>query len=1071
MPIGEQAYREYSLIQICQEIAEQIDQQRTLSQTATRWYNRLLDLFKIIDEGDSALQVPRYNGGLFHFRFNDDAEKQQHTDNWFLQQICLPDSVLAPALDKLARIAQDPIDYSFLGVRQLGSIYEGLLEYKVVIDDADIGTTHLENDKGERKATGSYYTPDYIVKYMVSHTLQPILIDRIIKFKNLMEQLEDIRQRVEDKQLSDANRRGLKRNIDRLKPQIISTLLDIRVCDPAMGSGHFLVEAVDFLTDHIAPVLTQFENNPIVEMLEQIRNEIVRNLANQGITIDPDSLKDEDLLHRIVMKRCIYGVDLNKMAVELAKVSLWLHSFTIGAPLSFLDHHLRWGNSLIGAMASKAAETLGRDVSDSAIQLNIFEGPFKGLLRAAEIMRGISSISDTTFSEVEQSESLFREFSNSAQPYKRLLDVYIAPHFGFKAATNTLKMHGAELLKVIKKKNDIKLSEHDSSVLTEAEKLFYEHRFFHWDLEFPEVFIDLPNASWKDDPGFDAVVGNPPYVSNWELTSYNSSLPKIFEGLYSEVAKGHWDLFVIFSYRALSLTKKRNGYHSFIVPSSFSVEKYGDSLRKFILDECKLAELVDFGKHLVFEDVSRQYVIYIISPESPVRNETQVVRFADGKFRPTIDIPQSLFYDFLNHSFRVNVNAAELALGAKINQQSISLAALCHINMGIVAHSKVGSPVKFKKKDVIKTVERKGYEKFVSSSDIFPFEVRWNNLFLDYESKREYFHRSRFPELFNSPKIMLRRVSGENNRIISSYDEQGFYSDHLVIQLLQWTDEVKELKIFGYQSAAEDAQSYSLKYINAIINSNLVTFYFSRFLATDTLQGSYTEVYPESVRSFPVRRINFEEASKTRTHEFNHLRKLLDESELEFDFSNLFSHLEYLSSHGGEHSIHDFLDYLASEIINVSLQKQKEVTGFLNWLAREIGCEIDNLSNKTAIKSFLGGHSHHKTTGDNSFLSTSDGCGEPHLAFNDLLEILRKNKKKLSIDPKKREFQESFEYEYQASLDKLLPLKIKLMRYDWLIDQVVYKLYCLTEEEIGIIEGKASQIGDIPSKESLKAEP
>ena len=125
-----------------------------------------------------------------------------------------------------------------------------------------------------------------------------------------------------------------------------------------MGTGHFLVNAVDHLTDGIIRRMQVYHDthpdvpwdwNPIQRLIERVRREILAEMARQGIAVDPARLDDTALLTRLVMKRCIYGVDLNPLAVELAKLSLWLHSFTVGAPLSFLDHHLRWGNSLIGA--------------------------------------------------------------------------------------------------------------------------------------------------------------------------------------------------------------------------------------------------------------------------------------------------------------------------------------------------------------------------------------------------------------------------------------------------------------------------------------------------------------------------------------------------------------------------------------------------------------------------------------------------------------------------------------------------------------------------------------------------
>ena len=125
-----------------------------------------------------------------------------------------------------------------------------------------------------------------------------------------------------------------------------------------MGSGHFLVTAVDFLSDYIAelieyvPAVPEWLDgayaSPLVERVERIRLEILKRAEESNWVLEEAQLTDSAIIRRMVLKRCIYGVDKNPLTVELAKVSLWLHSFTVGAPLSFLDHHLRCGDSLVG---------------------------------------------------------------------------------------------------------------------------------------------------------------------------------------------------------------------------------------------------------------------------------------------------------------------------------------------------------------------------------------------------------------------------------------------------------------------------------------------------------------------------------------------------------------------------------------------------------------------------------------------------------------------------------------------------------------------------------------------------
>ena len=172
-----------------------------------------------------------------------------------------------------------------------------------------------------------------------------------------------------------------------------------------MGSGHFLVEAVDYITDSMAKLLNRFKWNPIVHELAVTRQKIEESMKAQGVSIDSAKLTDLNLLKRRVLKSCIYGVDLNPMAVELTKVSLWLDCFTLGAPLSFLDHHIKCGNSLIGADM--------RDVQRS-IKESLFGYKFAYLLEAAQLMRSVSKRFDVTAEEVAESRTVYQQADDLA---------------------------------------------------------------------------------------------------------------------------------------------------------------------------------------------------------------------------------------------------------------------------------------------------------------------------------------------------------------------------------------------------------------------------------------------------------------------------------------------------------------------------------------------------------------------------------------------------------------------------------------------------------------------------------
>jgi hypothetical protein len=534
-------YRQFSLLQLCRQIADDKSKGMVLSERTKLIWDMLTNLFRIIAKGDPQLGVPIYNGGLF--------KDERLVGDLSLPTLALADKYLAEAIDLLARREDKAageklfIDYRDLDVRHLGSIYEGLLEFRPLIAEHDLalvrekgqeryvpakkrpvavlkGALYLANDKGQRKATGSYYTPDYIVKHIVSHTLDPILRERETRFRTLMDQRALLRKKLA-RESNPARNRLLQLERERLEAEVVSALLDVKVCDPAMGSGHFLVEAVGYLTDRLAALLAEYPGNPLIALIEQVRQQIKDNLRAQGIEMDWPQLDDKHLLKRMVMKRCIYGVDLNPMAVELSKLSLWLDSFTIGAPLSFLDHHLKRGNSLVGTRAQDVQHALSvvetrvrapreRKVRNG-LQGDLFGSPFAGLLTATALMRDVTTLTDATLEEVEQSANKYATFEREMLPYKRVLDLWIARYYQVPEAENFLRLYGSEALKAVAGDTSRISPEYRKAIaLTQA--AWEANRFFHWDLEFPEVFIDLAQTRWKASPGFDAVISNPPYV-------------------------------------------------------------------------------------------------------------------------------------------------------------------------------------------------------------------------------------------------------------------------------------------------------------------------------------------------------------------------------------------------------------------------------------------------------------------------------------------------------------------------------------------------------------------------------
>ena len=298
-------------------------------------------------------------------------------------------------------------------MQQLGSLYERLLEREPVRNED--GSIEVRPNSYARKDSGSFFTPQELVDLIVDRTLKPLADERFEAFRERSEVL-----RSDGRPISE-------RRADLIELDPAEAVLELKVLDPAMGSGHFLVTAVDFLSDQIADLVEEAPSvpdwldgeyvSPLVGRVAAIRGDIVTRARESGWTIDEGQLTDQAIIRRMVLKRCIYGVDKNPLTVELAKVSLWLHSFTVGAPLSFLDHHLRCGDSLVGLSVTEATAELNRLgglFASSAIS---------GAEAATAGMQRIEEMSDADISEVQESALLFRGVEDTTADVRGLLDL------------------------------------------------------------------------------------------------------------------------------------------------------------------------------------------------------------------------------------------------------------------------------------------------------------------------------------------------------------------------------------------------------------------------------------------------------------------------------------------------------------------------------------------------------------------------------------------------------------------------------------------------------------------------
>ena len=512
LPVNDERYDDYGLRKrVRDDIARRKADRDTFSTHATSYYDHLMTLFRLIDKGDTSIGLPPYNGGLF-------------AAATLLEEVRLPDATIANIIYDLSHIkgTQEDrrfVNYRDMSVQQLGSIYERLLEHEPVRDGDKIV---IRPNPYARKDSGSFFTPQELVDLIVERTLKPLAEERLKAFEDKATQLRSDR------------RPKAQRKAELLKLDPAEAVLNLKVLDPAMGSGHFLVTAVDFLSDYVAelieyvPAVVEWLDadyvSPLVKRVSAIRSEILQRAKEADWVMDESQLTDQAIIRRMVLKRCIYGVDKNPLTVELAKVSLWLHSFTVGAPLSFLDHHLRYGDSLVGLRVKDATDELnqlGGLFASSAIA---------GAEAATEGMQRIEEMSDADVAEVRESAALFHGVEETTAELRGLLDFLcglrwhtsgmkqkdrlalkypLSSTLGSTGDAYKLLARGPEHVGDVPPDSGDAAWSKFAELWHEARNIADSERFLHWEVAFPGVWRDWQSTCPKG--GFDAVIGNPPW--------------------------------------------------------------------------------------------------------------------------------------------------------------------------------------------------------------------------------------------------------------------------------------------------------------------------------------------------------------------------------------------------------------------------------------------------------------------------------------------------------------------------------------------------------------------------------
>lgn len=613
---------------------------------------RLEEIFRIYNEGNPNYDMPLFNGGLFDSTKTPLLATPKIFNDTDLIEILETLFYYTDSLNTYKR------DYRTLSVAHLGTIYEGLLSYFFDKADEDIfylvyapkirgkakgkaksqdiiegyfdsydyekiakthtihriqnykkGQIYLKNTSNSRKSTASFYTPESITKFLCQEALQ-----------------ESIKTTLNDK-----------------------NILRFKILDNACGSGHFLIESLNAITKI---VLESFDSFPSFKTLyEREKDNITQNITEY---IPDYQIDESDIIKRLLLKRVIFGVDVNPFSIELSKLSLWIDSFIFGTPLSFLEHHIKCGNALIGtSIADFKQNTLAK--SKESLFLQDLDSKFNIL---QEVFGKLDSIKDSSESDIKESKRLYNE---EILPMLSILNLYL----NYENAKHFIKDPQEKQIFINLSTEKLKeLGISQESEMIQAKELIESYaktyRFFNYEIEFPEivnggVFI-----------GFDIIIGNPPwdktkfsdsdffpqFISNYRTLS-NSKKEEIKKNLlakpyikaqyegektfiqsvndyYKESyplnsGSGDGNLFRFFVEKNLHLLAK-NATLNYVLPSALMLEEGSLSLRKEILEHKRLNFFYSFENREKIFDIDSRYKFALMQVQNTQADSTHKIK-------------------------------------------------------------------------------------------------------------------------------------------------------------------------------------------------------------------------------------------------------------------------------------------------------------------------------------------------------------------------------------------------------------------------------------------------------------
>jgi len=770
--------------------------------------------------------VPYLNSSLFEVsKLEKKTEKISNLSNAIILPV-YKRSVLQD--DKKKRLACElpTLEYllRFLGAWSFGKKTEGGIskDGKTIINASVLG---LIFEKINGYKDGSFFTPGFITEYMANTAVEQVVVEKFnTEYKWSCETLIDLENKIQHIDIIEAN----------------STINSLRICDPAVGSGHFLVSVLNALIAIKSQlgILVDPENRSLRYYSVRVENdELVVTDKESGVPLNyhlrpvdnqpnPDlQTVQETLFHqkRTIIENCLFGVDINPNSVNICRLRLWIELlknayytkesfYTQLETLPNIDIKIKCGDSLISRFDLHGLNNISPGSRKEYLKL------VASYKQKIWFYKRCPNLKSAVLAEIEK---LKTQFENFAVPSDKDYMVYLAA----KRQQVQMFLPGSELIKDVATTISKDFIEASKRWEEKQKQLFGQA--FEWRFEFPEVLDEDGEFM-----GFDLVIGNPPYgvsLTGDYRAQIVSKLGKVPD----------YEIYYYFIERANALVKDL-GILSYIIPNTYLFNTFADKYRLSILQEWKLLEILDCSRFPLFESASIYNTVNMWQKATHdfigYRNTSDADNFAKliAGDRIQANIAQLIAMN-QNWGLVFRLDTATMNIISKIRERTKPLSSyFSEVSQGLIAYDKYQGQNKefIRSRPYHHFTYKDGLKRWLWGEDVIRYSVQWNGReYIDY---CKGIANPRKPKYFQGKRMLIREIT--NPFIYASITEEELYNDPSIIVVL-------------------DSSSYSLEVVTGILNSKLGAFYHFNHSPKAT-KGGFPKILVKDVNEFPLPDIN-----------------------------------------------------------------------------------------------------------------------------------------------------------------------------------------------------------------------